>query len=112
VNYAQALVVVTVCGTGAIALAFLVHRFIQLETRVRHHEVGTAVFLQLGVLYAVLLAFVFSEAFGQYTRAQQEVDQERAALHGAAMLASTLPIPAGKVILKLETLYIGEASSR
>ena len=30
--------------------------------RRRHQEVGTAVFLQLGVLFAVLLAFVFSEA--------------------------------------------------
>ena len=107
-NYAQALVVVAVCGTGAIALAHLVHRFVKVEARVRHHDVGTAVFLQLGVLYAVLLAFVFSEAFGQYTRAQQAVDQERAALHGAAMLASTLPAPAGRVILKLETLYIGD----
>jgi Protein of unknown function (DUF4239) len=107
-SYVQALMVVIICGLGAVTLSYLVHRLVKVETRVRHQEVGTAVFLQLGVLYAVLLAFVFSEAFGQYAQAQQAVDQERAALHGAAMLASTLPTSQARWILGLETHYIGD----
>jgi hypothetical protein len=105
-SYIYALMVVTLCGLSAFGLSYLVHRLVRVEMRVRHHEVGTTIFLQLGVLYAVLLAFVFSEAFGQYAQAQQAVDQERAALHGAAMLASTLPSLQAQEILKLETKYI------
>jgi hypothetical protein len=34
------------------------------------------------------------------------VDQERAALHAAAMLASTLPLPQAREVLELETKYV------
>jgi hypothetical protein len=105
-NYAQVLAVIVGCAMGAVTLSYVVHRLVKIDARVRHQDIGTAIFLQLGVLYAVLLAFVFSEAFGQYAQAQQSVAQERAALHGAAMLASTLPPPQAKDVLTLEKAYI------
>jgi len=47
-------------------------------------------FLQLGVVFAVLLAFVFSEAWGEYNEAAQAVDLEVSAMHGVAMISATL----------------------
>jgi hypothetical protein len=111
-SYAEAAGIVLLCVLGAITISYVVHRLVRVETRVRHQEVGTAIFLQLGVLYAVLLAFVFSEAIGQYDQAQQAVDQERAALHGAAMLAATLPPPQARYILGLEVAYIRSVLDR
>ncbi len=66
------------------------------------------VFLQLGVLFAVLLAFVFSEAYSEYGEAQQAIDLECGALHGASMLESTLPRPQARLMLGLEGTYIQE----
>lgn len=40
----------------------LIHRRVENDLRRLHHDVGSVVFLQLGVVFAVLLAFVFSEA--------------------------------------------------
>ena len=53
-----------VLGTGLVA-AFtcaLLHRIVHHDRFRRYHEVGYAVFLQLGVIFAVLLAFVFNVA--------------------------------------------------
>ncbi len=64
------------------------------------------VFLQLGVLFAVLLAFVFSEAYSEYGEAQQAIDLECAGLHAAGMIESTLPVPEARALLALEATYI------
>ncbi len=64
------------------------------------------VFLQLGVLFAVLLAFVFSEAYSEYGEAQQAIDLECAALHAASMIESTLPAPEAQAMLRLEAAYV------
>lgn len=89
------LIVLVVLGTSATAgaLAWLVRRAVPVETLRRHHEMGAAVFLQLGVVFAVLLAFVFSEAWGEYNAAAEAIDGECGSLHGAAILADSLPPP-------------------
>lgn len=46
---------------------------------------------QLGVIYAVLLAFTFSDVWGQYNLAAQAMNAECGSLHGLAILADTLP---------------------
>src|SRR5262245_14873166 len=66
------------CGIGAVS-------------RREHHEVGNPVYLQIGVVFAVLLAFVFNEVFGEYNAAAQAINGECGALHGAALLAHQLP---------------------
>ena len=43
----------------------LLHRIVHRDRFRRYHEVGYAVFLQLGVIFAVLLAFVFAADPGQ-----------------------------------------------
>ncbi len=77
------------------ALSYGVQRRVALAVRRRHHETGTALFLQLGVVYAVLLAFVFSDTWSQYTVADQSINAECAGLHASAMLAADLPGRAG-----------------
>ncbi len=84
-------VVVLGAGTVAGALAWSTRRIFRFETLKRHHEIGSAVFLQLGVVYAVLLAFVLSEVWGEYNTAANAVNQECGSLHGAALLADGLP---------------------
>ena len=85
---------------GAAALAGLgsavVHRRVALELRRRHHETGSAIFLQLGVIYAVLLAFVFSETWSQYTLAAQAINTECSGLHASVLLAHGLDGRAGE----------------
>jgi hypothetical protein len=90
-------VAATVLGTGLVAgfLAWAMRRLVQFEALRHHHEVGSAVFLQLGVIYAVLLAFVFNEVWSEYNTAANAIDQECGSLHGASILASGLPGEAG-----------------
>jgi hypothetical protein len=100
--------ILTVAGSGgaAVGLSYAVHRCVHIDTRRRHQEVGTTVFLQLGVLFAVLLAFVFSEAYSEYGEAQQAIDLECGALHAASIFESTLPKPEARAMLGLEGAYV------
>ncbi len=112
VTYADFILIVVLSGAAAVGLSYVVHRGVHIDTRRRHQEVGTAVFLQLGVLFAVLLAFVFSEAYSEYGEAQQAIDLECAALHAAAMVESTLPAPEGRAMLGVEGAYIRDVIQR
>src|SRR4029077_7159268 len=90
-----------VLGTGLVAafMCTLLHRFVHHDTFRRYHEVGYAVFLQLGVIFAVLLAFVFNSVWSDYNVASQAIDSECASLHGMAILSDRLPPPARGAIL-------------
>src|SRR5215471_3618698 len=90
-----------VLGTG-IAAAFictLLHRIVHRDTFRRYHEVGYAVFLQLGVIFAVLLAFVFNNVWSNYDVASRAIDSECGSLHGIAILSERLPSQARDAIL-------------
>jgi hypothetical protein len=101
-----ALTIILACALLAGATGMLVHRHVHVELRRRHNEIGTAVFLQLGVIFAVLLAFVFSEVWSDYNDAANAVEMECSALQGAAILASALPPSKGVPILQAEISYI------
>jgi len=87
-EFAATLVIIGMALSSA-GLAWLVRLWVRAEARRRHHEVGAAVFLQLGVVFAVLLAFVFSEVWTEYNTAAA-INAECSDLHGAAILAGTL----------------------
>jgi hypothetical protein len=91
-----------VLGTGLIAafVCVLLHRILHHDTFRRYHEVGHAVFLQLGVIFAVLLAFVFNNVWSNYNVASQAIDSECGSLHGIAILSDRLPAPARATILE------------
>ncbi|MBE7213250.1 MAG: DUF4239 domain-containing protein [Gluconacetobacter diazotrophicus] len=81
---------------GCLPLTVVARRILRGGNRSRHHEIGSAVFLQLGAIYAVLLAFIFNEVYAEYVVAAQAINRECSGLHGAAMLAVALPDPAGR----------------
>src|SRR5262252_2291750 len=91
-----------VLATGLIAalICALLHRIVHHDTFRRYHEVGYAVFLQLGVIFAVLLAFVFYNVWSNYNVASQAIDSECGSLHGVAIMSDRLPSAARDAILK------------
>ena len=105
-SYTAAILVVLLSSIAAGLVTMLVQRSVTLDLRRHHHDVGSVVFLQLGVVFAVLLAFVFSEAWDEYNEAARAIDLEVGALHGAAMEASTLPPPQADEILSAERAYV------
>lgn len=84
----------------------LVHRRVRVDVRRRHQEVGTTIFLQLGVIFAVLLAFVFSEVWSDYNAAASSIELECSALEDAGVLASALPPAQAYAVLKAEQIYV------
>ena len=73
-----------VVGTGlaAAVICVLLHRIVHHDRFRRYHEIGYAVFLQLGVIFAVLLAFIFDNVWSNYNVASQAIDSECGSLHG------------------------------
>lgn len=104
---AAALLVAASAAVTAL-LALIVRRSVALDVRRRHHEVGTAVFLQLGVIFAVLLAFVFNEVWNGYNDADGAIKAECGNLHGTAIVADTLPEPGRSIVLTAVAAYVRE----
>jgi hypothetical protein len=90
-SYAEALLLVLFTAIVSVIATSLVRRALGVDSRREHHEVGNPVYLQIGVVFAVLLAFVFNEVFGEYNAAAQAINGECGALHGAALVAHQLP---------------------
>jgi uncharacterized membrane protein YidH (DUF202 family) len=99
-TYLAASLVVLASVLTAAAASLLIGRRVSVAARSRYHEIGHPVFLQIGVMLSVLLAFVFSEAWGEYNTAAQSINGECGALHGAAMLAAALPAAQGQPVVR------------
>jgi hypothetical protein len=104
-SYLAAALVVLIAAAVAGVASYIVSRVVPLEVRLHHYAVGSQVFLQLGVMFAVLLAFVFSEVWAEYNTADQAINGECGALHGVAMLANALPNAAGKPVNRAIAVY-------
>jgi hypothetical protein len=90
-SYAEAVLVIVFTAIVAVVATNFVRLALSLDVRRQHHEIGNPIYLQFGVVFAVLLAFVFNEVWGEYNNAAQAINGECGALHGAAMLAHNLP---------------------
>jgi|RhiMetdeSRZDD1v2_1073273.scaffolds.fasta_scaffold253430_3 hypothetical protein len=99
-DYVEAGLLILLVAAGSIIVADLFRRALGFDLRRRQHEVGNQLYPQIGVLFAVLLAFMFNEVLGQYNAAAQAINGECAALHGAAMLANDLSDGEGKAVEK------------
>ena len=97
-SYLAAVLIVVGCAAVAGLASLLIGRRVTVESRRQRHEIGIAVFQQVGVMFAVLLAFVFNEVWTQYNTAAQSINRECGALHGAAMLANAIPNRAGRPV--------------
>ncbi|HEX4078865.1 MAG TPA: hypothetical protein VHX61_08340 [Rhizomicrobium sp.] len=90
-SYSAAILIVIFAGAASALGASILDRILTRESRRRHHEVGSQIFQLIGIMFSVLLAFVFSEVWSEYNTAAQAIDTECDALHSAAVLADTLP---------------------
>jgi hypothetical protein len=106
-SYLAACLTVVVAVIAAAAASWVIGRTLSVSARARQHEVGSPVFLQVGVMLSVLLAFVFSETWGQYNTAAESINGECGALHGAAMLAGALPAGQGAPLTRAIATYAG-----
>ena len=105
-SYIAALLFVLLIAIVAAAATVIARRALDLDVRKRHHEVGNVVYLQIGVVFAVLLAFVFSEVWGEYNIAAQAINGECGALHGASLLAHNLPDHQGQLVEQAIVNYV------
>lgn len=90
-TYSTAILIIILCFAIPAFFSYLVAKRMATESRKRYHEVGIAVFLQLGVVFAVLLAFVFNNVWEQFNSADDAVDKESVDLVSAANRAAYLP---------------------
>jgi hypothetical protein len=105
-SYFAAIASIVMATLLAAFATWVCHRFVNVEHRRRHHDVGSVVFMQLGVVFGVLLGFVFSEVWTEYDEASKAINFEVGALHGAAILAATLPPDHARQVLSAEQAYI------
>jgi hypothetical protein len=97
-TYTMAVLIVLAAGGSAALLTFFIRRHVHIEALRRHHEIGSPVFLQMGVVFAVLLAFVFNQVWGEYNAADEAIARECGDLRVAALFANNLPgDDAGKI---------------
>ncbi len=104
-TYFAALLIVALSIVAAAVASMAVAKVLSVDSRRRQHEVGIAVFTQLGVMIAVLLAFVFNQVWGDYRTVALAINGECGALHGAAMLASALPDGEGAPLIRAIETY-------
>jgi hypothetical protein len=105
-SYLAAFVLIAISTAAAGGATWLVGTVLPIDTRKRHHDVGAQVFQQVGIMLSVLMAFVFSEVWGEYRTAAMAINGECGALHGAAMLASALPDGVGQPLERAIASYI------
>src|ERR1700677_2691787 len=104
-SYLAACLIVILSTLAAAGASNILRRRLQLETRQRHHDVGNPIFLQLCLLFAVVLAFVYSDVQSGYNAAAEAINGECGALHGAAMLAHSLPDAKGEALERAILTY-------
>ena len=77
--------------TGLIVIC--IRKMVPLKLLKTHHEVAFPIFLQIGVIYGVFLAFVFSIEWGEYIKAQDHIDREATTLLVLMHAAQAFPAP-------------------
>ncbi len=104
-SYLSACLTTAAAALAAACVARMLRLALGTEARRRHHDIGNPVFLQLGLLFAVLLAFVYNDVQAGYNDAAEAINGECGALHGAAMLAHTLPDKRGQPVVAAIAAY-------
>jgi hypothetical protein len=111
-TFTAAILIILIAGIAAVFVTMFFHRLIEFDLRRHHHDVGSVIFLQLGVVFAVLLAFVFNEVWSEYNAAAEAIDLEVSAMHGTSMIAATLEPPQAHEILTAEKAYLESVAYR
>ena len=103
--WAVAALVVGGAVLGAIAIEFFVRRAPRLDRRREHNDVAAAMFSVVGVLYAVLLAFITTLVWEGFNTAKGASFREASAIADVWQVATGIPDPAGAALRDLTLAY-------
>lgn len=90
-TYLTAIFILIGISVLAGSCVFLVRKYVHVSFLQKHHEVAFIIFLQEGVIYGVLLAFVVSVVWGQFNDVGEEMEREVSNLLVVAQLTPVLP---------------------
>ena len=96
----------------AAALHEVFRRIVPPEKLRPHHDIAGFLLSIVGILFAVVLAFVVAAAWGSYDAAQRTADAEAASVAEAFVTASVLPEPARSRLRSLMANYAFEVRDR
>jgi len=105
-SYGEASIMIALTAVISVMAANLIRRALDFDARRKLHEIGNPVYLQIGVVFAILLGFVFNQVWDAYNTAEQAINGECGALHGAAMLAHNLPDRHGRGVEQASLNYL------
>lgn len=91
----------------ALLLQLLVHRVLPGALRREHTLLGSAIFSVIGTTYAVLLAFMATTAWEQYSAAETLARHEADLLGNSYRASYGLPEPQGTAVRTALTAYLG-----
>ena len=83
---------------GAVLLQVLVHRVVPAALRREHTVLGAAIFSVIGTTYAVLLAFMATTAWEQYSAAEALARHEADLIGNLYRVSHGFPEPAGSAL--------------
>lgn len=91
---------------AALLMQLVVHRFMPIMLRREQTELGAAIFSVIGVTYAVLLAFIATAAWEQYSAAEAAARHEADLIGNIYRVSYGLPDPAGAAMRTDLTAYL------
>ncbi|MBG6141816.1 bestrophin-like domain [Longispora fulva] len=103
--YLEGLLWVVGAGVLAGALVYLQHRYLSAELRAQHNDVTGAFFEIIGVLYAVMLAFIVIAVWDTMNEAEDNSYKEANALVEVYWVGHNAPEPQRATIEALSRLY-------
>lgn len=105
-TYIRAAIIFGIIMMTSGSLVFLIRKYVTMDFFKAHHEVAFVIFLQIGVIYGVLLAFVVSTTWTQYNAAAQQVEHEVSSLLELWHFKSVFPPAMQKTIERDLVHYI------
>jgi uncharacterized protein DUF4239 len=97
-TYFMAAFIFVIIMVASGVLTFLIRKYVPIDFLKAHHDVAFVIFLQTGVIYGVLLAFVVSTTWAQYNAAAQHAEQEASNLLELWHLKSVFPLALQKTV--------------
>jgi hypothetical protein len=93
---------------GTLVLQVLVHRFLPASVRLQHTLLGAAIFSVIGTTYAVLLAFIATAAWEQYSTAEALAGREADLIGRLYNASEGIPDPVGAGIRADLAAYVAQ----
>jgi hypothetical protein len=103
------LLVVLISIVYSVAGILVVRRFVHHSVLQRHHEVAGFIFTTLGVIYAVLLAFVVLIVWEHFSKAEENMALEEAVALSVHETIENYPSP--EIATMLRTLFVAYVQS-